>query len=54
MFTPGDKGNVTVCLKTGVYNEQIFNLLFDTSTYKTVNYNPLKSYKTQPLKFLKI
>lgn len=36
MFTAADKGNVTVCFKTEVCNQKIFDLIFDSPIYKVV------------------
>ena len=44
-ITKADKGNVTVILNRSDYNEKILQLLNDNSTYKKINYKPLKVMK---------
>ena len=51
-ITKADKGNVTVILKSFDYNEKILQLLNGNSTYKKVNYNPLKLMKKDTCKLL--
>ena len=51
-LTNNVKGNVTVILKLSDYNEKILQLLNDNSTYKKINYNPLKLMKKDTCKLL--
>ena len=54
LITHGDKGNVTVILNRSDYNEKMFQLNNDNSTYKKINYNPLKIMKKDTYKLLEI
>ena len=51
-ITKADKGNVTVMLNRSDYNEKMLQLLNDNSTYKKINYNPLKLIKKDTYKLL--
>ena len=51
-ITKADKGNVTVILNRSDYNEKMIQLLNDNSTYKKINYNPLKLMKKDTYKLL--
>ena len=51
-FTCADKGNVTVCVNTDEYCEQMENIFSDTKTYKIINKNPLSSLQKNVHQFL--
>ena len=51
-MTKADKVNVTVISNRSDYNEKILKLLNDNSTYKKINYNPLKLMKKDTYKLL--
>ena len=53
-FTKADKGNVTVCLKESEYIIKMNNLLSDTSTYISIDKNPLRKLQEKTSKILKI
>lgn len=44
MFTYADKGSSTVAIKNINYENKMFLMLADVSSYKLVKENPLKNY----------
>ena len=52
-FTKADKGNVTVCLKRSEYIIKMNNFLSDTSTYISIDKNPLRKLQEKTSKILK-
>ena len=52
-FTKANKGNVTVCVKKSEYIIKMNNLLSVTSTYISIDKNPLKKLQEKTSKILK-